>query len=194
MNTSVSPGFVVWLTGLPASGKSTLARLLQQQLNNQNIPTQLLDSDELRRQLTPQPTYSPAERDWFYDTIVFLAELLARNGVNVLIAATGPRRQHRQAARLRLPRFVEVFVDCPQEVCQARDPKGLWQRASQGEIASLPGVGVVYEPPTAPEIVVRTAGQFPDESVQHILRRLAALGFLPEIWEGDTPGQGFSEL
>lgn len=189
MKPSVSPGFVVWLTGLPASGKSTLARLLQQQLNNQNIPTQLLDSDELRRQLTPQPTYSPAERDWFYDTIVFLAELLARNGVNVLIAATGPLRQHRQAARLRLPRFAEVLVDCPQEVCQARDPKGLWRRASQGEIVSLPGAGVDYEPPTAPEIVVMTAEQSPDESVKQILRRLATLGFLRESWERDGSGQ-----
>lgn len=181
MKANVSPGFVIWLTGLPASGKSTLARRLQQRLAAGGIPTQLLDSDDLRRQLTPQPTYSQAERDWFYDTITFLAQLLAQNGVNVLIAATAPSRAYREAARKRLPRFAEVYVDCPIEVCQARDPKGLWRQARQGEISSLPGAGVAYEPPAAPDVHVQTEQQPPEESVQHILNGLIARSFLPDF-------------
>jgi adenylylsulfate kinase len=172
MTTKPNPGFVIWFTGLPASGKSTLARLLQRELAGQQIKTQLLDSDELRRQLTPQPTYSPSERDWFYDTVVFLAQLLSQNGVNVLIAATAPRRHHRDAARNRLSRFVELFVDCPPEICQARDPKGLWQLAQEGEITSLPGAGAPYEAPQAPEIHVKNHEMTAEEAVSYILRLL----------------------
>lgn len=177
MTNNLSPGFVVWLTGLPSSGKTTLARLLQQRLAERQIPTQLLDSDALRQQLTPQPTYSQAERDWFYDTLTFVAELLARNGVNVLIAATAPRRQYREAARQRLTRFAEIYVACPLEVCQARDPKGLWQQAAEGEISSLPGAGAVYEPPFAPEVQINTAEQTAAAAVQSILHQLADQNF-----------------
>ena len=156
---TTQPGFALWLTGLSASGKTTLARALSQQLATQDISVQLLDSDELRQKLTPQPTYSAAERDWFYEMIVFLTELLTDNGVNVIIAATAPRRAYREAARNRLAHFVEVYVDCPLEVCRGRDPKGLWQQADSGQIATLPGVGVAYEPPLAPELSVNTAEQ-----------------------------------
>jgi adenylylsulfate kinase len=172
MKPETTPGFVIWFTGLPSAGKSTLAHLLQQQLAARQIPTQLLDSDELRRQLTPRATYSPAERDWFYDTIIFLAQLLSQNGVNVLIAATAPRRHYRETARARLPRFAEVFVDCPPKICQARDPKGLWQLAAEGKISSLPGADATYEPPLTPEVRVNTEQLSPEASVEYILRSL----------------------
>lgn len=175
MKPNVPPGFVIWFTGLPSSGKTTLARLLQQRLAEQGINTQLLDSDELRRQLTPQPTYSAAERDWFYEMIVFLAQLLSQNGVNVLIAATAPQRKHREIARERLSRFAEVYVDCPIEVCQARDPKGLWQAASEGKISTLPGAGAAYEPPLSPEVHVDTNQLSPEQAIQHILRALRGM-------------------
>lgn len=181
MESKPTPGFVVWLTGLPSSGKSTLARLLQQKLAEHGTGTQLLDSDELRQRLTPQPTYAAEERDWFYNIIIFLAELLAHNGVNVLIAATAPRRQYRQTAREKLTRFAEVFVDCPIELCQTRDPKGLWQQANEGKISTLPGAGVAYEPPSAPEIRVDTDQQSPEEATLHILQRLIELRFLPNF-------------
>jgi adenylylsulfate kinase len=92
MPGAIRPGFAIWLTGLPSSGKTTLAHALSHLLTERGIAVQILDSDELRRRLTPNPTYSAEERDWFYDIITFLAELLTTNGVNILIAALGIRR------------------------------------------------------------------------------------------------------
>src|SRR4030042_4606895 len=115
------------------------------------IRVQLLDSDDLRRRLTPHPTYSPEERDWFYEIITYLAELLTDNGVNVLIAATASRRAYREMARSRINRFAEVYVDCSIEVCRARDPKRLWESMEKREITGLPGTGGPYEPTEHPE-------------------------------------------
>lgn len=169
---------MIWFTGLPGAGKSTLAFALSQRLAAQGIPVQVLDSDELRRQLTPHPTYSAAERDWFYDTVIYLAGLLAKQGVHVLIAATGSRRAYRDAARARLPRFAELFVDCPTAVCQQRDPKGLWQLAAAGEISTLPGAGDAYEPPLHPELYVNTADKTIDTAVAELWSQLQAQGLL----------------
>ncbi|MFN2243769.1 MAG: adenylyl-sulfate kinase, partial [Anaerolineae bacterium] len=124
MPKDARPGFALWLTGLPSSGKTTLAHALRRLLAERGIAVQILDSDELRRRLTPNPTYSAEERDWFYNIVTFLAELLTANGVNVLIAATASRQAYRQAARERIARLAEVYVECPPDVCRARDPKG----------------------------------------------------------------------
>ncbi|MBW7881440.1 MAG: adenylyl-sulfate kinase [Caldilineaceae bacterium] len=174
---SVEPGFAIWFTGLPAAGKTTLARAVQVRLAAAAVRTELLDSDELRRRLVPGPTYTADERDWFYDLIVFLAELLTRNGVNVLIAATAQRRIYRATARSKLDRFAEVYVECPPEVCRARDPKGLWAMADRGEIHGLPGADAIYEAPLAPEVTVRSAIQGIDASAREILHALGKLGW-----------------
>lgn len=100
---------------------------------------------EIRSILTPNPTYSPEERDWFYQVFAFIASLLIDNGVNVIIAATAPRNSHRQEARAVIQRFAEVYLSCPIETCRARDPKGLWKQADAGEIQTLPGAGYPYE-------------------------------------------------
>jgi adenylylsulfate kinase len=178
MPGAFQPGFAIWLTGLPSSGKTTLAHALSILLNERGIAVQILDSDELRRRLTPTPTYSAEERDWFYDIITFLAELLAANGVNVLIAATASRRAYRQAARERIGRFAEVHVECPPEVCRARDPKGLWERVDRGEITNLPGADAPYEAPDAPVARVDTACCSAAEAARRILRSLDDRGFL----------------
>ena len=174
---AIRPGFAIWLTGLPSSGKTTLAHALSRLLRERGFAVQILDSDELRRRLTPNPRYSVEERDWFYDTITFLAELLTTNGVNVLIAATASRRAYRRAARERIARFAEVHVECAPEVCRARDPKGLWERADGGEITNLPGANAPYEAPDAPETRVDTARYSAGEAARRILRRLDARGF-----------------
>lgn len=171
-------GFAMWLTGLPSSGKTTLAHALSGLLRERGIAVQILDSDELRRRLTPNPVYSAEERDWFYDAITFLAELLTANGVNVVIAATASRRVYRQRARERIVRFAEVYVACSPEVCRARDPKGLWERADRGEITNLPGRGAVYEAPRFPEAAVDTDRSSPQAAARHILRQLDERDFL----------------
>jgi adenylylsulfate kinase len=172
------PGFAIWLTGLPSSGKTTVAHALSCLLNERGILVQILDSDDLRRRLTPNPTYSAEERDWFYDIITFLADLLTTNGVNVLIAATASRRAYRQAARDRIPRFAEVHVECAPQVCRVRDPKGLWERADRGEIANLPGASAPYEAPNAPEARVDTARYSAEAAARRILGQLEDQGFL----------------
>ena len=174
----MTPAFAIWFTGLPASGKTTAARAVQVRLHTAGLPVVLLDSDELRQQLTPHATYSRAERDWFYATLAFLTALLVRQGVNVVVAATAPRRLHRSAAREQVAHFVEVYVECPIEVCRARDDKGLYARAAAGEITTLPGVGVPYEPPLAPELRLPTADMDLDTAVAAVLDCLRQLKLL----------------
>lgn len=173
----MATGFAIWFTGLPSSGKSTLARAVAEQLAAEGTGVQLLDSDGLRRVLTPEPTYTAEERDWFYEVVVFVARLLVENGVNVLIAATGPRRRYREAARARLPRFAEVYVFCPPAVCRDRDPKGLWAKADQGLITTLPGAGAPYEPPAVPEAQVDTSELSVAQATTQLLKQLQGQAF-----------------
>jgi adenylylsulfate kinase len=168
-------GWALWLTGLPAAGKTALARAMWRRLADLRVAVVILDSDELRPILTPTPIYSAAEREQFYGGLVDLAAVLARYGVNVLIAATGNRRAYRLAARDKLALFAEVWVRCPLAVCQARDPKGLYARAATGAIRGLPGVDAPYEPPEHPEVVVDTDRHSVDETVDQILAGVAFL-------------------
>lgn len=170
--TEARSGFVLWLTGVPSSGKTTLGRMLCERLGDEGFVVQLLDSDELRTVLTPEPSYSSQERDWFYGVIVYLAGLLADNGVNVIIAATGARRAYRDAARKRLARFAEVYVHCAPVVCRERDPKGLWEKVARGEISGLPGADEPYEQPLAPEAIVDTGETSPEEAAANVLAQL----------------------
>ncbi len=165
----MSSGFAIWLTGLPAAGKSTLAQALADVLQARGVGLQILDSDELRAVLTPQPTYSQAERDWFYRVLVYLGELLTQNGVNVVWAATANRQRYRDRARESIERFVEVYVRCPLEVCMARDPKGLYEKGLAGEISRLPGLQAPYEVPHRPELVVDTGREPPQQGARRIL-------------------------
>lgn len=150
---SAAGGAVVWVTGLPASGKSTLARRLRDRLAAAGRPAALLDGDEVRAALVPRPGHDPAGRAAFYETLGNLALALAAQGLVAIVAATGHRRAFRDRVRARAPRFVEVLVDVPVDACEARDPKGLYARARRGEAPALPGVGVEYERPAAPEVV-----------------------------------------
>jgi adenylylsulfate kinase len=141
-------GAVVWFTGLPAAGKSTLATRVRDQLGG--IPI-VLDSDSLREVLG----YERSHRDDFYRVLGRLAVLLADQGHVVLVAATAPRRAHRDEVRAAVARFIEVHVASPRAVCEARDVKGLYATARAGAAPDLPGLGAPYEPPDAPEVVAR---------------------------------------
>src|SRR5262249_46310170 len=132
----------------------------------------IMDSDELRRVLTPSPTYTPEERDWFYDALGQLAAWLTSSGVNVLIAATAHRRAYRDSARSRIARFAEVHVQCSESECRRRDPKGLYARSATGGAETLPGAGVAYEPPLRPDATVSTEGLTPDQAAEALLSQL----------------------
>jgi len=174
---SGATGAIVWFTGLPASGKTTLARRVQAQLAAGRRAAVVLDSDELRDVLGTH-AYAPAGRAAFYRALAELAALLARQGIVVLVAATAPRREDREHARVAMAdqvagdRFLEVWVATPLDACEARDPKGLYAAARRGEASQLPGVGVAYEAPEAPEVTA-DGGQ-DDVAVAAIVRRLAA--------------------
>lgn len=165
-------GWTLWLTGVPASGKTSLARRVCALLAEQGMTALVLDSDELRPILTPATMFTPAERDKFYRRLVDLAQLLAGKGLNVIIAATGNRRAYREYARHLMAPFAEVWVRCPIEVCRSRDPKHLYAMADAGEIAALPGVGVGYEEPLAPDVTVDTNTQTLDEAAEQIIERV----------------------
>jgi adenylylsulfate kinase len=151
---SGNTGFAIWMTGLPASGKSTITRELMNKLKAWGIPAVVLESDEMRRILTPDATYSPEERDRFYRMLVRIGDLLVRSGVNVIFDATANKREYRDHARALIPRFLEVYVHCPLDVCIKRDPKGIYDRAAAGNTGFVPGVQVPYEPPINPEVTL----------------------------------------
>ncbi len=138
---------VVWLTGRPASGKTTLARRLVAALTEASIPATLVDSDEVRAVLTPTPRYDDDERALVYRAIAYLARRLADEGVVPVVAATAHDAHLRSIARAIAPDLVLVHVDCPLAVCEARDPKGLYARARRSAEGHLPGVHVPYEVP-----------------------------------------------
>ncbi|CAN96175.1 MULTISPECIES: adenylyl-sulfate kinase [Sorangium] len=148
-------GGVVWITGLPSSGKSTLAARAHRALLGEGRASCLLDGDEVRDALVPRPGYDPRARDDFYETLARLAALLARQGPIVIVAATAHRRAYRERARALAPRLIEVYVDVAPATCRERDPKGLYHAAGAGEIGALPGAGADYEAPLAPEVVAR---------------------------------------
>ncbi len=172
-------GFAIWFTGLPASGKSTLANLLMQELKELNMNIQVLDSDEIRPVLTPQPAYDPQERKWFYNALAYIGRLLAQNGVNVIFAATAHCRSYRQRARQYFPRIIEIYVKCPVEICVQRDQKGLYRKAMNGEIQNLPGVQELYEEPEAPAIVVDTGKNGPQVCLEKIIAQLRRFEYIP---------------
>lgn len=172
------PGFAVWITGLPASGKSTVAAAVVRELAARGVAVAVLESDALRRVFTPHPCYSDEERDVFYGAMVHVGRLLAEHGVPVIFDATGNRRAYRDRARRQIPRFVEVYVDCPLEVCMARDPKGIYRRAREGAATTVPGVQAVYEPPAHPEVLVRGDGELPNLAARQIVATLVDKGYL----------------
>jgi adenylyl-sulfate kinase len=175
---NVSEGFAVWITGLPAAGKSTLTRALVTQLAERGINAAVLESDALRQVFTPHPGYGEEERTAFYGQMTWVGALLVRHGVPVIFDATANRRCLREAARRAIPRFLEVSVECPLEVCMARDPKGIYRRARQGEATNVPGIQAVYESPEDPDVVVYGDRETPEAAAQRVIAKARERGYL----------------
>ncbi|MCC6215174.1 MAG: adenylyl-sulfate kinase [Polyangiaceae bacterium] len=163
-------GAVVWITGLPSSGKSTLAGRLAVALRERGWACCVLDGDAVRDALVPPPGYDEGGRRAFYETLARLAALVAAQGTIAVVPATANRAEHRARARALAPRFVEVHVGTPLEVCRARDPKGLYARAGRGELAALPGATEPFEAPRSPD--VRAEGGEDERAVAEIVARL----------------------
>lgn len=147
-------GTVVLVTGLPSSGKSTFAERVAAALRARAVACCVLDGDAVRASLVPAPGYDETARRDFYETLARLAAELARQGLVVLVPATAHRRCFRERARDLAPRYVEVFADTPLEECMRRDSKGLYAAGRAGAARAVPGLGVEYEPPVAPDVVV----------------------------------------
>lgn len=171
-------GFVLWLTGLSGAGKSTIAGLIEARLREQGAKVEVLDGDVVRTHLSKGLGFSREDRDINIRRIGFVAELLARNGVIVIVAAISPYRAVREEIRARIPGFVEVFVECPIEALAQRDVKGLYKKALAGEISQFTGVSDPYEPPDNPEVTVDSSRETPRESADKIWATLESSGLI----------------
>jgi adenylylsulfate kinase len=181
------PCFAVWITGLPSSGKSTITRAVVEALRARGVYAAVLESDTLRQVLTPRPTYSHEERETFYRAMAYIGSLLVKHGVPVIFDATANRRAYRAAARAAIDRFLEVYVECPLDVCVARDPKGIYRKARSGDASTVPGVQTAYEPPAPADVVVSGHSVSPATAADAIVRALEDRGYLAGQPVSTTP-------
>ena len=173
-------GGIVWITGMPATGKTTLAAEIVQRCHRLAVAHVWLDSDDLRPYLTPGLAHE-SSRDVFYRAIAHVAHLAQQGGVLVIISATAPRRDHRDDLRRRSSRFVEIHLRCARSALRQRDIKGLYAASDAGRIAHLPGEGIPYESPTAAELTLDTTEVVADAIAARVCGYLEEVGLLPRI-------------
>jgi adenylylsulfate kinase len=171
-------GAAVWFTGLSGAGKTTIRMEVEQQLRAQGYKVEVLDGDIVRQNLTKGLGFSKEDRDENIRRIGFVAHLLSRNGVIVLVSAISPYRAIRDEVRDKIGNFVEVYVNAPLAVCEQRDVKGLYKKARAGEIKQFTGIDDPYEPPLQPEVECRTEQETPAESATKVMRLLQNLGYV----------------
>lgn len=174
--TSDSP--VLWFTGLSGAGKTTVARAVKARLLEKGVPVEHLDGDEVRATLSSDLGFSRKDRDLQVQRIGWVANLLARNGVLVIVSAISPYRESRDAVLASLARPLEVYVDAPLSVVEQRDTKGLYKKARAGEITGFTGVDDPYEHPEFPALHLRTDTSELFESVEEVMTLLAKEGVL----------------
>lgn len=159
---------IIWLTGLPCSGKTTIGETVRDALHSPLTPVEFLDSEAMRGCLWPELGYSEKDRSYNVARLVFLARLLVRHGVTVIVAAVSPRRMDRLLARALCPegQFIEVHLACAPDICMARDTRGVYEKFRNT------GAGFIYEPPTDPELVLRTGESMPGECAARVVAYL----------------------
>lgn len=171
-------GFTVWFTGLPSSGKSTLAKVLRGEIEKKDKHVEILDGDEVRLRLSKGLGFSKEDRDENIRRISYVAKVITRCGAVAITCAISPYKDIRLEARNEIENFVEVFVDCDVEECIRRDVKGLYKKALSGEIKNFTGISDPYEKPESPEITVNTSTETIEQSVKKIVAGLKELGYL----------------
>jgi adenylyl-sulfate kinase len=191
-------GFTVWFTGLSGSGKSTIAEMLYHELKARGLKTEILDGDEVRKNLSKGLGFSKEDRDTNIARIAFVADLLTRNGVATICCPISPYKETRDAARDLIGDFVEVYVHATvDEIAANRDPKGLYKKALAGEITGFTGVDDPYEAPEHAELTIYTETESPEESLVHVLDTLKELGRIDSaevMIEGDRVHSGLTDL
>ena len=173
-------GFTLWFTGLSGAGKSTIAGIVGRRLEEAGRLVEYLDGDVVRTHLSKGLGFSKEDRDTNIRRIGFVASEIARHGGGVVCAAVSPYRATRNECRAMVGagQFIEVFVDAPLEVCEARDVKGMYRQAREGKLKNFTGVDDPYEPPLDPELVIDTVGRSAEENAELVLAHLVAQGFL----------------
>lgn len=166
---------VLWFTGLSGSGKTTTAKLVQAKLCEQGRPVELLDGDELRATVCKGLGFSRVDRNENIQRMAYIAKLLSRNGVMVVVAAITPYREMREYLRKELPGYIEIYVQSPLELCEARDVKGLYAKARRGEISSFTGITDPYEEPVHPDIILDTSTSSAEQNCQAVLLQINLL-------------------
>lgn len=187
-------GFTLWFTGLPCSGKSTLAELVAKELEQSGRGVEILDGDRVRTNLTKGLGFSKQDRDENIRRIGFVCGLLSKHGVIAISAAISPYRAIREEVRSKIDTFVEVFVNTPLEVCIERDVKGMYKRALAGELKHFTGVSDPYEVPLCPELVVETQDESPEESAARVLAKLEEMGLIQPVSELSYASEETSKL
>ncbi len=162
-------GLTVWFTGLSGAGKTTLCGQVQSELLARGLPVEVLDGDAVRENLCSDLGFSETDRKENIKRIAYVSQLLTRNGIIVLVAAISPYRGGRDEARAAIGNFLEVYVNAPLHVCEARDPKGLYRKARSGEIHGFTGIDQPYEIPLSPDVECRTDRETAAESAAKVL-------------------------
>ena len=171
-------GFTAWFTGLPCSGKTTIADKVAVIMRDKGYRVERLDGDIVRKGLTSDLGFSKEDRDENIKRVTFVAKLLTRNGVAVLATFVSPYLERRRKTREEIGDFVEIYTRCPVEVCIQRDAKGMYKKALAGEIKDFTGVDDPYEEPEDPELILDTDKESVDESVRRVLEKLEELGYI----------------
>src|SRR5215216_6246277 len=184
--TGFGRGFTLWFTGLSGAGKTTISEIVEHELRNRFRKVEVLDGDIVRTNLSKGLGFSREDRDTNVLRIGFVADLLTRNGVGVIVSAISPFKEVRDKVRRTVGEdFIEIFVDAPLEVCAERDVKGLYKKAFAGEIPQFTGVSDPYEPPAVPELRIKTNEEEPQESARRVIFRLEELGYLEPVKQYD---------
>jgi adenylylsulfate kinase len=177
-------GFTLWFTGLSGAGKTTISEIVEKELRARHGKIEVLDGDIVRTNLSKGLGFSREDRDTNVLRIGFVANLLTRNGVGVIVSAISPFKEVRDQVRRNIGEdFLEVFIDAPIEVCAERDVKGLYAKAYAGEIPQFTGVSDPYEAPAAPELHIHTDREEPGESARRVIGKLEELGYLRPVKE-----------
>ncbi|MBD2486568.1 adenylyl-sulfate kinase [Aulosira sp. FACHB-615] len=171
-------GITIWLTGLSGAGKTTICQFLETELRSQEYKLEVLDGDVIRQNLSKGLTFSKEDRDENIRRIGFVAHLLTRNNVIVIVAAISPYRAVREEVKAKIGDFIEVYVNAPLEVCEQRDIKGLYKKARAGEIKNFTGIDDIYEVPLTPDVECKTNQETIAQSASKILNKLEELRYI----------------